>query len=252
LAQTRGIKFQITPEVETELRQAGATDELLATLRKLAPKTAILLIESSPGGAHVYVDDEPVGTTSAEGRLKLTTLGPGQHRVRLSLDGYKDDSRDVALAAGAALEIKETLEPAKSTAPTGSNSKAAEPSSSHNASTAATEGSQPVVYVFRKHKTGSGAVHLEIYSDEVSLGQLPDGTYLAVKSSPGRHRFSSTSKQSQTELDLVNGSTYYIELSIPGGGWVGFGIAGYKKGGGTMRVVSSEIGQSEIKELKPR
>lgn len=108
------------------------------------------------------------------------------------------------------------------------------------------------IYIFRKHKTGSGAVHFEIYSDEVSLGQLPDGTYLAVKSSPERHRFSSTSKHSQIELDLVSGSTYYIDLSIPGGGWGGFGVGGYKKGGGTMRVVSNESGQSEIKELKPR
>jgi hypothetical protein len=88
--------------VESDPGQAGATDELLSLLRRLAPKTATLLIESSPGGAHVYVDDEPWGTTSTEGRLKLTTLSPGQHRVRLSLDGYKDDSRDVALAAGTA------------------------------------------------------------------------------------------------------------------------------------------------------
>jgi hypothetical protein len=38
LALARGIEFQITPEVETELRQVGATDELLSTLRRLAQK----------------------------------------------------------------------------------------------------------------------------------------------------------------------------------------------------------------------
>ena len=88
LAQSRGIDFQVTPDVETELRQVGATDDLLSLLRRLAPRTATLVIESCPGGAHVYVDDEPVGTTSSEGRLTLTMLSPGQHRVRLSLDGY--------------------------------------------------------------------------------------------------------------------------------------------------------------------
>jgi formylglycine-generating enzyme required for sulfatase activity len=37
LARERGIDFQITPTVESQLRQAGATDSLLAALRELAP-----------------------------------------------------------------------------------------------------------------------------------------------------------------------------------------------------------------------
>jgi hypothetical protein len=111
LALRRGIDFQITPEVESNLQQAGADSDLLGTLRVLAPKTSMLLIQATPGGVHVYVDDEPVGTTSAEGRLKLSTLLPGQHHLRLSLDGYKDDTRDVAVATGTSLELKATLEP---------------------------------------------------------------------------------------------------------------------------------------------
>jgi len=39
LALKLGINFQITLQTETELRQAGATDELLTVLRTLAPKT---------------------------------------------------------------------------------------------------------------------------------------------------------------------------------------------------------------------
>ena len=38
LARHRGIDFQITPQVASELRRAGATAELLATLREIAPK----------------------------------------------------------------------------------------------------------------------------------------------------------------------------------------------------------------------
>jgi formylglycine-generating enzyme required for sulfatase activity len=38
LARQRGIDFQITPQIESELRRAGATDALLATLREIAPK----------------------------------------------------------------------------------------------------------------------------------------------------------------------------------------------------------------------
>ncbi len=38
IARQRGINFKITPQVESELRRAGATPELLATLREIAPK----------------------------------------------------------------------------------------------------------------------------------------------------------------------------------------------------------------------
>ena len=37
LARQRGIDFQITSVVESELRRAGATADLLATLREVAP-----------------------------------------------------------------------------------------------------------------------------------------------------------------------------------------------------------------------
>jgi hypothetical protein len=46
LARERGIDFQITPKVESELRRAGATAELLATLREVAPKPAARQIET--------------------------------------------------------------------------------------------------------------------------------------------------------------------------------------------------------------
>jgi formylglycine-generating enzyme required for sulfatase activity len=41
LARDRGIDFEITAEVEGLLRQAGATDELIAALRELAPRGAV-------------------------------------------------------------------------------------------------------------------------------------------------------------------------------------------------------------------
>ena len=47
LARQRGIDFQITPKVESELRSAGATAELLATLREIALKPHAPQIETS-------------------------------------------------------------------------------------------------------------------------------------------------------------------------------------------------------------
>jgi hypothetical protein len=113
LAHQRGIDFEITPDAEKELRNAGATDALITTLRGLAPKrdTAreepalpVLVIESTPGGAQVFVDDEFISRTSSEGRLKIR-LKPGQHRVRLSLEGYSDHEQSAQLVDGSSTEL---------------------------------------------------------------------------------------------------------------------------------------------------
>jgi hypothetical protein len=132
LARQYGLAFRITPEVETELLEAGATDELMGALRSLVPKDTlstpqpeapksperstgppVLLIEATPGGAQVYVDDEPVGTTSSSGHLKLSNLLPGEHGVRLSLPGHRDYETRVTLAAGETTPLAATLEAAR-------------------------------------------------------------------------------------------------------------------------------------------
>jgi hypothetical protein len=131
LSRQYGLAFEVTPQAESELRDAGATDELLIVLRSLgtrnpaaparppAAKSAerstgppVLLIDTTPGGAAVYIDDEPVGTTSSSGRLKLSRLTPGEHRVRLSLAGHRDYESNVTLAAGITTPLAATLESA--------------------------------------------------------------------------------------------------------------------------------------------
>jgi hypothetical protein len=136
LSRQYGLAFTVTPDVEGELRDAGATDELLDALRKLGPKSPLppspparstapasspgpptLLVEATPGGAAVYIDDEPVGTTSSSGRLKLSRLAPGEHRVRLSLAGHRDYESSVTLVAGTTTAFAATLESASATNP---------------------------------------------------------------------------------------------------------------------------------------
>jgi hypothetical protein len=97
LARQRGFDFGITPEVESELRRAGATDALLATLRELAPitskppaahpeKPAQIDIRTSPA-AQVYLDDTFKGQASPEGHLVIDDPKPGDHALRVSLGG---------------------------------------------------------------------------------------------------------------------------------------------------------------------
>ena len=114
LAREHGIDFALTPEAEKDLRDAGATDELLAELRELSPKPPaappVLEIQSSPGHAEVYVDDARQGQTSEEGHLKVPNLIPGSHRLRLTHDGYHDDERQVDLAAEQTANVTVNLE----------------------------------------------------------------------------------------------------------------------------------------------
>jgi hypothetical protein len=125
-AQQYGIAFAVTAEVETQLRDAGGTDDLIRSLRKIAPKPAsasqppakpaapaagpaVLLVEVTPGGAQVYVDDEPMGTTSQAGRLRLSQLPPGAHIVRVSLAGHQDLEQSVDLAVGQTARVTGAL-----------------------------------------------------------------------------------------------------------------------------------------------
>ena len=43
-ARQQGIDFEATPEMEKELRRAGPTDALIATLRELAPKPGEIVV----------------------------------------------------------------------------------------------------------------------------------------------------------------------------------------------------------------
>jgi hypothetical protein len=104
LARQYGIAFQMNDQAESALLVAGATDELLATLREVAPKPPAepptLMIEVTPGGAQVFLDDELFARTSPEGRLKIVSLKPGPHKVRVSLDGFRDYEQELTLVAG--------------------------------------------------------------------------------------------------------------------------------------------------------
>jgi len=127
LARQRGISFELTAETEAELRRAGGTDSLLATLSGLTPKAPerkavsppVLLIHSTPGRVEVYVDDEFVGKTSADGRLRVSTLAPGEHRVRFSAEGYRESVGRITLAVGVAVTYPAKLE-GQAPAPPGS------------------------------------------------------------------------------------------------------------------------------------
>ena len=126
IAKDKGISFEMTAAAEKDIRGAGGSDQLVQVLKELAPAPAaptrptratpaasppVMLIQSIPGQGHVYVDDEPVGSTSREGRMKLTRFAAGDHNVRVTLDGYQDYEQSVTLAEGQTATVTATLQP---------------------------------------------------------------------------------------------------------------------------------------------
>lgn len=97
-AQTRNASQPSTPAADKSTTTAART-------------VGVLTINSDPGDVQVYVNDEPKGLTSAEGR-EVLRLPPGTYRVRLSLPGYKDFEQQVVLAAGKDQQLKAQLETA--------------------------------------------------------------------------------------------------------------------------------------------
>jgi hypothetical protein len=81
---------------EIELRAKETT----AIEAQLVPRGAVVAVRSRPDGASVAVDGRPWGLSPLE--VKVT---PGPHVVRLSKDGFSDESVDINVASGDRREL---------------------------------------------------------------------------------------------------------------------------------------------------
>lgn len=122
------IKFNLSQAYERlgKLQQAAeALDAYLAAAPEDDPyrsdaearRTAIasrisktgIQVQGAPEGAAIYVDGEPQGTTPVQGPL---AVGPGEHRIRVQMDGYQDFRAAVVVPAGETVAVNAELEPA--------------------------------------------------------------------------------------------------------------------------------------------
>jgi serine/threonine protein kinase len=83
------------------LATAAAIDS--GTLKKGDSRLVIM----APAGSEVYVDDERYGSVGRSGRVILTSLAPGQHVLRVSKSGEKDDERVIEIRSDIAEQIIE-------------------------------------------------------------------------------------------------------------------------------------------------
>lgn len=92
-----------TEEVATLLDSQGALLQTRLTAMGAGP--AMLVLDTRPSGAVVYVDGEPVGTTPIE-----RPVLEGSHRIRVSLNGYVAEERELNFVNGARQEVAFALQ----------------------------------------------------------------------------------------------------------------------------------------------
>ena len=70
-----------------------------------------LVIEGAPPEAQIFVDDRLTASTGSDGQAKISTLSPGQHRLRVRVNGYQDYEKDIDLLVGQTASVAAKLEP---------------------------------------------------------------------------------------------------------------------------------------------
>jgi tetratricopeptide (TPR) repeat protein len=68
ILQSRGVDFEVTPEIEKKLQKAGATEEFIATIKNLTP-SARAAASKTPGGAPAVSPQETRDFAAVENEL---------------------------------------------------------------------------------------------------------------------------------------------------------------------------------------
>lgn len=239
LVNKYGISFSLTPDVEKELTHAGATPDLLDTLRKLSPPPAKpapppmadLMIHAQPADAEVYVDDERKGTTSTEGTLKVSNLAPGPHKVRIARQGFHNFEMSVEVYEGKANTIVGTLQPneplppePKPVAPEPEKAKAAAPAEVAPVEKKPADPNDPLA----PHEAGiylvdaTGGAHMAKLDPAPYSGPQPKvgrgGGFGAFGGGFGKMKWTSVIYGSKAHLRLTDKHpTFYFYFAAPGG-----------------------------------
>ena len=80
-------------EIESGM-QTTAESQPQETIRPTVPA---LIVRSAPPGAQIFIDDQMVAATDSTGQGSISSLAPGQHRLRVGLNGYQEYRQDITL-----------------------------------------------------------------------------------------------------------------------------------------------------------
>lgn len=121
-------------EIEPQNRQASVAEwiadleQASADVEEATRSGGTRLIILAPVASEVYVDDERKGSVGSSGRVVLSNIPPGQHILRVSKAGERDDERVIEIREGASEQVIQAHLRAKADA--GSNPSPSQGSSS--------------------------------------------------------------------------------------------------------------------------
>ena len=77
----------------------------------IRPSVPALIVQGAPPGAQIFIDDQMVAAADSTGQGSISGLAPGQHRLRVGLNGYQDYRQDIALQTNQTSIVTAKLDP---------------------------------------------------------------------------------------------------------------------------------------------
>ena len=174
--------------------------------------TGILVVESYPSAAQIYVDGELKGDTP----FTLYNFPVGQHEVVVKKDGYEDFKKTVTITVGRTEEIKATLsqiEIAATTAVTEENKSVAEKAAENASSLPSKLNSLNVSNGFIFYYDFKNAMFTETPSATPDVFSSNYGTYLYFTSySPSKMRIANKQIKDVKKEDCMNAENTIANL----------------------------------------
>ena len=96
------------PEKSPLAKGETIEDAAAPVIRPVAPA---IVIQGTPPGTQIFVDDQLVASTNPAGQASVSTLAAGQHHVRLRVNGYRDYDQDVNVQSGMTSTLNAKLDP---------------------------------------------------------------------------------------------------------------------------------------------
>jgi hypothetical protein len=104
--EENGIKFPKTKNNLENLKKLGVDEALLGAIEKEWKKDErILIVETDPAGATIYLDEEKAGETPIE----IGGLRPRKYSVRIEKEGYERLDHEISLTEGIGRKLTVSL-----------------------------------------------------------------------------------------------------------------------------------------------
>lgn len=225
--ENRGVSFEMTSEVETQLVNAGARPEIIQAARtNFRAAVGTLNVTSSVAGTEITVS----GNGTTVDRITGMKLQPGQYTVEGKLPGYRTVTTEVEMKAGETSNVKlELVALNAGEAPAEESTRPARSAPSRDAS--ATE-----LAFWDSIKSSSNPDDFKLY-----IKKYPSGAFVELANAR-LERFEQDVRDAEQQETSRRQAAEFARISVAGSTWQGTSVGGDKQyafafdQGGTFRM----------------